>query len=84
MQELATCGLAVPRRNYWQFGCFLLHEDKPVFVIGSQGPLTRSRPALAERGFNALLSYADDAPPPSSWTKRSCQGQHRPDERTCL
>ncbi len=84
IQDPATCGIAVPRRVYWQFGYALLHANKPVFVIGTEGALTRTNPALAERGFNALLSYAKDAPPPAPWTRRSCQGQMQPDERTCL
>lgn len=84
IQDPATCGIAVPRRVYWQFGYALLHENKPVFPIGTEGALTRSNPALAERGFNGLLSYSKDLPPPAPWTKRSCQGQTQPDERTCL
>ena len=63
-----TCGIAVLRKVYWQFPYALLHENKPVFVIGTEGDLTRSRPALAERGFNVMLSYATDAPPPAPWT----------------
>lgn len=84
MQDPAVCGIAVPRHVYWQFGYALLHENKPVFLIGSEGGLTRSKPALAESGFNALLSYAKDRPPPAPWVKRSCQGQDLADERTCL
>lgn len=84
IQDPQTCGISVLRKFYWQFPYALLHANKPVFVIGTEGDLTRSRPALAERGFNVMLSYATDAPPPAPWTKRSCQGQHQSRERTCL
>jgi hypothetical protein len=84
IQDPATCGLAVPRRTYWQFGYSLLHADKPVFMIGTKGPVTRWAPGAASGGFNALLSWANDPPPPAPWVKRSCSGQPLPRERTCL
>lgn len=80
----ATCGLAVPRRRYWQFGYSLLHENKPLFLIGDEGPVTRWNPGGAAHGFNALLTYASDVPPPVPWFRQSCSGQDRPLERTCL
>lgn len=84
IQDPATCGLAVPRRTYWQFGYALLHADKPLFMIGSEGEVTRSAPGPAAAGFNALLSWEHDPPPPAPWVKRSCSGQPLARERTCL
>ena len=84
IRDPATCGLAVPRRRYWQFGYSLLHVDKPVFLIGTDGPVTRWHPGIAAPGFNAMLTYPNDSPPPPPWHKRSCSGQHLPFERTCL
>lgn len=80
----ATCGLAVPRRRYWQFGYVLLHENKPLFLLGDEGPVTRSNPEHAQSGFNAMLIYESDPPPPAPWHKQSCSGQPLPLERTCL
>ena len=80
----ATCGLAVPRRRYWQFGYSLLHEDKPLFLLPGDGPVTRSNPGAMATGFNALLAYQTDRPPPASWRKQGCSGQALPLERTCL
>ena len=84
IQDPATCGLAVPRRTYWQFGYALLHADKPVFMIGSDGPVTRSAPGPAAHGFNRLLSWEKDPPPPAPWIRRSCSGQPLERERSCL
>jgi len=84
MRHPATCGLAVPRRRYWQFGYSLLHENKPVFVLGTDGPVTRWRPERVSAGFNALLTYEGNPPPPAPWRKQSCSGQHLAIERTCL
>lgn len=80
----AACGLAVPRRRYWQFGYVLLHENKPLFVLGDEGPVTRWNPGDAATGFNALLTYESDPPPPAPWQWQSCSGQQLPLERTCL
>ena len=79
-----TCGLAVPRRRYWQFGYSLLHEDKPLFLLGDEGAVTRSTPAAVASGFNALLIYGTDRPPPPPWFRQTCSGQQLPLERTCL
>ncbi len=84
LRNPATCGLAVPRRRYWQFGYSLLHENKPLFLLADEGPATRSNPGEAEAGFNALLAYESDAPPPAPWHKQSCSGQRLALERTCL
>ena len=84
LRNPATCGLAVPRRRYWQFGYSLLHEDKPLFLLADEGPVTRSNPGDVASGFNALLSYASDPPPPVPWFRQGCSGQDLPLERTCL
>ena len=84
IQDPAICGIAVPKRTYWQFGYALLHADKPVFLIGAEGDVTRTAPGPAEHGFNALLSWESDPAPPSPWVKRSCSGQPLAKERTCL
>ena len=80
----ATCGIAVPKRTYWQFGYALLHADKPVFLLGTKGEVTRAAPGPAEHGFNTMLVWANEPPPPAPWVKRSCSGQHFAKERTCL
>lgn len=84
IQDPSTCGLAVPRLTYWQFGYGLLHADKPLFLIGTKGEVTRWAPGPASSGFNALLSWEDDPPPPPPWVKRSCSGQPLARERSCL
>ena len=84
IRDPATCGIAVPMRRYWQFGYSLLHSDKPLFLVGDQGPVTRWNPGGAASGFNALLTYEADPPPPAPWRKHSCSGQQLPLERTCL
>lgn len=84
MRDPAICGLGVPRRRYWQFGYSLLHQDKPLFLLGDEGPVTRSNPGAAAVGFNALLSYESDPPPPAPWRKQGCSGQNLHFERTCL
>ena len=84
LKDPATCGLAVPRRRYWQFGYSLLHEDKPLFLLADEGPVTRSNPGKMASGFNAMLAYQTDRPPPAPWRKQGCSGQALPLERTCL
>ena len=84
IKDPQTCGLAVPAYTYWQFGYALLHSDKPVFIIGSQGRVTRSSPGAAAAGFNAILSWSSDPPPPAPYVKQSCSGQMLKKERTCL
>lgn len=84
MRDPAICGLAVPRRRYWQFGYSLLHHDKPLFLLGDEGLVTRSNPGAVAGGFNALLAYESDLPPPAPWRKQSCSGQILRLERTCL
>lgn len=84
IRDPATCGLAVPRRRYWQFGYSLLHDNKPLFLLGDEGPVTRSNPAGAVSGFNAMLAYESEPPPPAPWRRQSCSGQSLPLERTCL
>lgn len=84
IHEPAICALAVPRRRYWQFGYSLLHQDKPLYLLDEQGPVTRSNPAPVASGFNAILAYQSDPPPPAPWTRKFCSGQQLPFERTCL
>lgn len=84
IQDPATCGLAVPAYTYWQFGYGLLHADKPLFLIGDRGEVTRSAPGPASAGFNAMLSWAKDPPPPAPWVKKGCSGQPLERERSCL
>ncbi|MDP9422395.1 MAG: hypothetical protein M3Q19_06110 [Pseudomonadota bacterium] len=84
IHQPTICGLAVPRRRYWQFGYALLHDDKPLFLLADEGPVTRWNPETAAGGFNALLTYSSDPPPPSPWFRQSCSGQDLPLERTCL
>jgi hypothetical protein len=84
IQDPAVCGIAVPERTYWQFGYSLLHSDKPVFLIGTKGDVTRSAPGPAAHGFNALLSWENDPPPPEPWVRRNCSGQLLVRERSCL
>ncbi len=84
IQDPRTCGLAVQRRTYWQFGYALLHADKPLFLIGSGAEATRSALVPASGGFNALLRWKNDPPPPAPWVKKSCSGQPLERERSCL
>ena len=84
IQDPTTCGIAVPKPTYWQFGYGLLHANKPIFMLGSKGDVTRAAPGPAEHGFNALLSWESDPAPPPPWVKRSCSGQALAKERTCL
>ena len=84
IRQPTTCGLAVPRRRYWQFGYSLLHQDKPLFLLGDEGTVTRSNPGAVTQGFNAMLIYGSDRPPPAPWFRQTCSGQDLPLERTCL
>lgn len=84
IKDPATCGMAVPKRTYWQFGYALLHENKPLFLLGNKGEVTRAAPGPAEHGFNAMLVWADEPAPPAPWIERSCSGQQLAKERTCL
>jgi hypothetical protein len=84
MRDPNTCGIAVLRRTYWQFGYALLHVDKPVFLIGTHGKATRWEPGEISNGFNVMLTRSIDPPPPAPWVKRSCSGPPQVEERTCL
>nr|WP_294847070.1 hypothetical protein [uncultured Sphingomonas sp.] len=78
----AVCGIAVPRYTYWQFGYALLHVDKPVFLISSAGTPRTSAPGASAAGYNSMLIWSDDAPPPAPWRKLGCTGTGK--ERSCL
>ena len=82
--EPATPAARLPRRTYGNSAMLFLHADKPLFKIGSEGPVTRSSPGPASAGFNALLSWEHDPLPPASWVKRGCRRQPLARERTCL
>jgi hypothetical protein len=84
IQDPTTCGIAVPKRTYWQFGYALLHSNKPVFLIGTQDEVTRAAPGPAEHGFNRMLVWANEPGPPVPWVKRSCSGQPLEKQRSCL
>jgi hypothetical protein len=82
MRDPAVCGLAVPRRQYTQFGYAFLHRDKPVFLLSAVGQPGLAHPEGPSAGFNAILSWAEN-PQPSGFPQRiACSG--RPGERICL
>ena len=39
--------------------------DKPLFLLSDEGPVTRSNPGAVAQGFNAMLIYGSDRPPPA-------------------
>jgi hypothetical protein len=82
MRVPAVCGLAVPRREYTQFGYALLHRPKPTFLVPDSGPVTLANPGKAAGGFNAMLSWADRPPPRGFPIESGCRGGRR--DRICL
>ena len=82
LHEPAVCGLAVPRGPYTWFGYSLLHRNKPVFLVPSYGEPSLERPAASAPGYNALLAFAKNRPPPGPWVKGECMGGVR--DRVCL
>jgi hypothetical protein len=81
-KDPAVCGLAVPRREYTQFGYALLHRPKPIFLLPDDGPVTLAAPGKAASGFNAILSWAGRPQPDGFPIKAGCLGGQR--DRICL
>jgi hypothetical protein len=82
MKDPAVCGLAVPRREYTQFGYALLHRPKPTFLLPDEGPVTLAAPGKAASGFNAILAWAGRPQPDGFPIKAGCLGGPR--DRICL
>lgn len=78
----AICGIAVPQHDYWQFGYALLHANKPLFLLPTVGQPSRSEPGPSAAGYNAMISFPGDKPPPFPWRKAGCEGEGR--DASCL
>ena len=77
-----VCGLAVPMGPYTRFGYSLLHQKKPIFLIGVGAPPSRADPSAAGAGFNAILAWAGEAQPIGYPNKGNCMGGVR--DRICV
>lgn len=81
LADPGVCGMAVPMGPYARFGYALLHQPKPVFLIGVGKPPSRMNPAPASAGFNALLAWESEPHPKGFPVKGDCMG--RGDDRLC-
>jgi hypothetical protein len=81
LRDPRVCGMAVPMGPYARFGYALLHQPKPVYLIGVGQPPSRSDPAPASGGFNALLAWDDEPQPKGFPIKGNCMG--RAGDRLC-
>ena len=81
LRDPKVCGLAVPMGHYARFGYGLLHQSKPVFLIGIGAPPSRANPAPASAGFNAILAWEGEPQPNGYPFKGGCMG--RADDRLC-
>jgi len=82
LQDQRTCGLAVPRRQYFRFGYALLHSPKPVFLLGTEPERSLTVPGDAASGFNELLSWSSLPPPAGFPATLGCAGVGS--DRLCL
>jgi hypothetical protein len=82
LQNPGVCGLAVPRGPYTWFGYALLHQDKPLFLIPADGKRSLGEPLPSGLGYNAIISFANEALPPGFETRVQCAGGPR--DRVCL
>jgi hypothetical protein len=76
-----VCGLAVPMGPYARFGYSLLHQRKPVFLIGAGAPPSRADPSPASAGFNAILAWEGEPQPRGFPIRGGCMG--RAGDRLC-
>lgn len=81
LREPSVCGLAVPMGPYARFGYSLLHQPKPIYLIGVGAPPSRADPAPASAGFNAIMAWAREPQPKGYPIKGECMGTA--DDRIC-
>ena len=81
LRDPRVCGLAVPMGPYARFGYGLLHQPKPVFLIGVGGRPSRTDPSPASAGFNAILAWQGEPQPIGFPLKGECMG--REGDRLC-
>ena len=81
VRDTRVCGLAVPMGPYARFGLALLHQNKPVYLIGVGAPPSRRDPSPASAGFNAILAWEWEPQPPGFPVPGECAGQ--PGDRLC-
>ncbi len=81
LRDPRVCGLAVPLGPYARFGYALLHQPKPVFLIGIGRSPSRRDPAWASAGFNAMLAWEGEPQPKGFPLKGDCMGSG--DDRLC-
>jgi phosphatidylinositol glycan class B len=81
LRNPAVCGIAVPLSPYARFGYALLHQPKPVFLIGKGRPPSRSDPAPVSGAFNAVLAWDGEPQPKGFPIKGDCMGKG--DDRLC-
>ena len=75
LRDPRVCGLAVPMGPYARFGYALLHQPRPIFLIGIGKPPSRKDPAQASAGFNALLAWESEPVPQGFPIKGDCMGE---------
>lgn len=76
-----VCGIAVPAGPYARFGYSLLHQPKPIYLIGIGAPPSRANPLPASAGFNAILAWQGEPQPRGFPIKGECLG--RVGDRLC-
>jgi hypothetical protein len=81
LRDPRVCGIAVPMAPYARFGYALLHQPKPVFLIGMGRPPSRKDPEPAGAGFNAILAWEGEPQPKGFPAKGDCMGKG--DDRLC-
>jgi hypothetical protein len=74
LRDPSVCGVAVPMGPYARFGYSLLHQNKPIFLIGAGAPPSRADPTPAAAGFNAVLAWSGEPQPIGYPIKGECMG----------
>jgi len=81
LHDPGVCGLAVPMGPYARFGYSLLHQHKPIFLLGRGAPPSRADPSPASAGFNAILAWQGEPQPRGFPIRGECMG--RAGDRLC-
>lgn len=81
-RDPAVCGLAVPMRQFTEFGYVLVHRPIPIYLLDARQPPTLAQPGDAGTAFNAMILPLDVPPPPGYGAAIGCGG--RPSKAVCL
>ena len=81
-RDPTVCGLAVPMRQFTEFGYVLVHRPIPIYLLDARLAPTLARPGEAAAAFNAMIVPANVTPPPGYGARIGCGG--RPSKQVCL